>query len=221
MLALYRACVATDASLLEINPLIVTETATLALDAKMAFDDNALFRHPTSRPARHERRGSARGGGVEVQPELHQAGRHHRCMVKAPVSRWRRWTSSSWAGGEPANFLDVGGGATRANQERLPHPHGRQGGHGRPDQYLWRHPPLRRFSLKGSSRRSRTSASPCRSSSVWKAPTSRRASNAEGERPHFETADDMNEPRAKSGGGEVMSVLIDKTRAFWFRGSRP
>ena len=68
MTAVYDAFVATDASLIEINPLIVTEEGNLlALDAKMNFDDNALYRHPDIKELRDiGRRGSARGRSVEV-----------------------------------------------------------------------------------------------------------------------------------------------------------
>ena len=71
---------ATDASLIEINPLIVTgEGNLLALDAKMNFDDNALYRHPDIRELRDlERGGPARDRGVEVLAELHPPRRHDR-----------------------------------------------------------------------------------------------------------------------------------------------
>ena len=74
---LYKTFMATDASLAEINPLIETgDGRVLALDAKMNFDDNALYRHRRSRRiARPERGRSAGGRGLQVRPQLHQAGR--------------------------------------------------------------------------------------------------------------------------------------------------
>ena len=80
MLALYNAFIATDASILEINPLIVTKSGDLlALDAKMNFDDNALYRHADIRELRDiSRRGSARSRSVEVLAQLHPPRRHDR-----------------------------------------------------------------------------------------------------------------------------------------------
>ncbi len=78
--ALVRAYLETDASLAEINPLLITKGGdVMALDAKMNFDDNALFRHKDiARDARPRRGGPARGRGVQVRPQLHQARRQHR-----------------------------------------------------------------------------------------------------------------------------------------------
>jgi succinyl-CoA synthetase beta subunit len=70
----------TDASMIEINPLILTKAGDLlALDAKVTFDDNALYRHPDLRELRDlSRRGSAGGRGVEVLAQLHPPRRQHR-----------------------------------------------------------------------------------------------------------------------------------------------
>ena len=80
MTGLYKAFEETDSSLMEINPFITcTDGRLFALDAKMNFDDNAMFRHPElKRTARRHRGRSARSRGFEVQPELHQAGRKRR-----------------------------------------------------------------------------------------------------------------------------------------------
>ena len=77
MIALARAAEDTDASLVEINPFITTTDGRLfALDAKMNFDDNALYRHPGhQRTARHHRRRPARSRSQQVCAELHQARR--------------------------------------------------------------------------------------------------------------------------------------------------
>ena len=78
--SLYEAFIETDASMIEINPLIVTKGGDLlALDAKVTFDDNALYRHPDLRDLRDlDRRRPARGRGVEVLAQLHPPRRQHR-----------------------------------------------------------------------------------------------------------------------------------------------
>ena len=80
MLALYNAFIATDASILEVNPLIVTKSGDLlALDAKMNFDDNALcIATPTSASCAIPRRRSARSRSLEVLAQLHPPRRQHR-----------------------------------------------------------------------------------------------------------------------------------------------
>ena len=78
---LYNAFVAKDMAMLEINPLVVTKQGQLrVLDAKVSFDDNALFRHPESRGAAARRdRGRRQGNrGVEIRSQLRHARRHHR-----------------------------------------------------------------------------------------------------------------------------------------------
>jgi succinyl-CoA synthetase beta subunit len=113
MMALYRACVATDASLLEINPLIVTETGDLlALDAKMAFDDNALFRHPDFKDLRD----TSEEDPLEVEASKFSLNYIKLdgtigCMVNGAGLAMATMDIIKLAGGEPANFLDVGGGA--------------------------------------------------------------------------------------------------------------
>ena len=109
----YRAFVETDAMLVEINPLIVTPEGELrALDSKFTVDDNALFRHPDIAEMRDL--GGARPAGADgarAGRHLRQArrhGRHPRQRRRAGDVDARRGRR---AGGTPANFLDVGGGA--------------------------------------------------------------------------------------------------------------
>src|SRR3954452_25164732 len=113
MMALYQAFVATDASLLEINPLIETEEGTLlALDAKMNFDDNALFRHPDFKDLRD----TAEEDPLEVEASKFALNYIKLdgtigCMVNGAGLAMATMDIIKLAGGEPANFLDVGGGA--------------------------------------------------------------------------------------------------------------
>jgi len=114
MQALVTAYDATDASLLEINPLVVTKQGTLlALDAKMSFDDNALFRHPEIRDLRD----TDEEDPLEVEASLHALNyiKLHGtvgCMVNGAGLAMATMDIIKFVGGEPANFLDVGGGAT-------------------------------------------------------------------------------------------------------------
>ena len=118
MTALYDAFVATDASLLEINPLIVTgDGSLLALDAKVNFDDNALFRHPEFK----ELRDVAEEDPLEVEASKFSLNYikldgNIGCMVNGAGLAMATMDIIKLAGGEPANFLDVGGGAS---QERV------------------------------------------------------------------------------------------------------
>jgi succinyl-CoA synthetase beta subunit len=111
--ALYEAFTATDASLVEINPLVVTAAGDLlALDAKMNFDDNALYRHPDIR----ELRDTAEEDPLEVEASKFSLNYIHLdgnigCMVNGAGLAMATMDIIKLAGGEPANFLDVGGGA--------------------------------------------------------------------------------------------------------------
>jgi succinyl-CoA synthetase beta subunit len=111
--AVYHAFMASDASLLEINPLIVTgDGQLLALDAKMNFDDNALFRHPDIK----ELRDLAEEEPLEVEASKHSLNYIKLdgtigCMVNGAGLAMATMDIIKLAGGEPANFLDVGGGA--------------------------------------------------------------------------------------------------------------
>jgi succinyl-CoA synthetase beta subunit len=113
MTALYNAFVATDASLVEINPLVVTAAGDLlALDAKMNFDDNALYRHQDIR----ELRDLGEEDALEIEASKFSLNYIHLdgnigCMVNGAGLAMATMDIIKLAGGEPANFLDVGGGA--------------------------------------------------------------------------------------------------------------
>jgi succinyl-CoA synthetase beta subunit len=114
MLALYQAFVATDASLLEINPLITTTGGDLlALDAKMNFDDNALYRHPNVRDLRD----LSEEDPLEVEASKYSLNYirldgNIGCMVNGAGLAMATMDIIKLSGGMPANFLDVGGGAS-------------------------------------------------------------------------------------------------------------
>jgi succinyl-CoA synthetase beta subunit len=116
--ALYEAFVATDASLIEINPLIVTKSGDLlALDAKVTFDDNALFRHAPFKDLRD----LAEEDPLEIEASKFSLNYirldgNIGCMVNGAGLAMATMDIIKLAGGEPANFLDVGGGA---NQEQI------------------------------------------------------------------------------------------------------
>jgi succinyl-CoA synthetase beta subunit len=113
MSALYQAFVATDASLVEINPLVVTAAGDLlALDAKMNFDDNALYRHADIK----ELRDLDEEDPLEIEASKFSLNYIHLdgnigCMVNGAGLAMATMDIIKLAGGEPANFLDVGGGA--------------------------------------------------------------------------------------------------------------
>ncbi|MEM6941657.1 MAG: malate--CoA ligase subunit beta [Pseudomonadota bacterium] len=110
----YRAFTELDATMVEINPLVITEDErVIALDAKMSFDDNALFRHPQISELRdksqedpRESRASDRG--------LNYVGLDGNigCIVNGAGLAMATMDTIKLAGGDPANFLDIGGGAT-------------------------------------------------------------------------------------------------------------
>jgi succinyl-CoA synthetase beta subunit len=113
--SLYKAYEQTDASLLEINPLVITnDDKVVALDAKMNFDDNALYRHPDITAFRDL---------DEEDPLEIQASKFNLnyikldgnvgCMVNGAGLAMATMDIIKLAGGEPANFLDVGGGASK------------------------------------------------------------------------------------------------------------
>jgi len=111
--SLYDAYLATDASLLEINPLVVTAAGDLlALDAKMNFDDNALYRHADIKQLRD----LAEEDPLEIEASKFNLNYIHLdgnigCMVNGAGLAMATMDIIKLAGGEPANFLDVGGGA--------------------------------------------------------------------------------------------------------------
>jgi succinyl-CoA synthetase beta subunit len=120
MAGLYKAFEETDSSLMEINPFITTSDGRLfALDAKMNFDDNALFRHPDLKDLRDV---------TEEDPLEVEASKYSLnyikldgnvgCMVNGAGLAMATMDIIKYAGGMPANFLDVGGGA---NAEQVTH----------------------------------------------------------------------------------------------------
>jgi succinyl-CoA synthetase beta subunit len=115
MMAMYKAFTDLDASIVEINPLVVTgDGAVMALDAKMNFDDNSLYRHKDVEELRDE---------DEEDPAELEAARHELnyikldgnigCMVNGAGLAMATMDIIKLRGGAPANFLDVGGGATK------------------------------------------------------------------------------------------------------------
>lgn len=112
--SLYNAFLETDANQIEINPLIETpEGIFVALDAKINFDDNSLFRHPQISELRDEDEEDPR----ELEAAQHQLSYitmdgNIGCMVNGAGLAMATMDIIKLYGGEPANFLDVGGGAT-------------------------------------------------------------------------------------------------------------
>ena len=114
MQSIYRAFEGTDASLLEINPLLITAGGDpIALDAKINFDDNALFRHPDIAAMRD----LDEEAPLEVEASKYSLnyikldGGSVGCMVNGAGLAMATMDIIKLAGGAPANFLDVGGGA--------------------------------------------------------------------------------------------------------------
>ncbi len=110
---LYQAFVSTDASLAEINPLVITgENKLLALDGKISVDDNALFRHPELAEMRDpdEEDASEREAHRYGLSYIHLDGEIG-CMVNGAGLAMATMDIVKLYGGEPANFLDIGGGA--------------------------------------------------------------------------------------------------------------
>ena len=118
--ALYKAYLDTDASMVEINPLITTKDGRLfALDAKVNFDDNALFRHQDIRDLRD----ITEEDPLEVEASKYglnyiKLDGNVGCMVNGAGLAMSTMDIIKYAGGMPANFLDVGGGA---NEEQVTH----------------------------------------------------------------------------------------------------
>src|SRR4029079_18162731 len=111
---LYRTFIAYDCSMVEVNPLVITKKSeVLALDAKFNFDDNALYRHPEIAAMRDR---------AEEDPREVEASKHGlnyigldgniACLVNGAGLAMATMDIIKFYGGEPANFLDVGGGAT-------------------------------------------------------------------------------------------------------------
>jgi len=112
--SLYQAYVDLDATLLEVNPLVLTEDDRIVLlDAKMSFDDNALFRHPDIAALRDE----SEEDPMELEAKKHglsyiKLSGEIGCMVNGAGLAMATMDIIKLKGSEPANFLDVGGGAT-------------------------------------------------------------------------------------------------------------
>ncbi len=115
VLAMYRAFVDLDCAIVEVNPLVVTGAGDIvALDAKVSFDDNALYRQPDLEKLRDE---------AEEDPKELEAAKHSLnyialdgtigCMVNGAGLAMATMDIIKLYGGAPANFLDVGGGATK------------------------------------------------------------------------------------------------------------
>jgi succinyl-CoA synthetase beta subunit len=117
---LYQVFRSTDASLVEINPLVVTlEDDFLALDAKMNFDDDALYRHADVK----ELFDQDELDPLEVEAQAHgltyiKLDGNVGCMVNGAGLAMATMDMIKLAGGEPANFLDVGGGASAEQVEK-------------------------------------------------------------------------------------------------------
>ena len=110
----YRAFRDLDATMVEVNPLVIThDNRIIALDAKMTFDDNALFRHPQISELRDKsqedpRESRAADRGLSFVGLEGNIG----CIVNGAGLAMATMDTIKLAGGEPANFLDIGGGAT-------------------------------------------------------------------------------------------------------------
>ena len=117
---LYKLFLEEDASLVEINPLVVTEGGDLiALDAKLQFDDNALYRHP----ATVELRDTDEEDALEVEASKSNVNYiklqgNIGCMVNGAGLAMATMDLIQYVGGQPANFLDVGGGESADSVER-------------------------------------------------------------------------------------------------------
>jgi succinyl-CoA synthetase beta subunit len=117
---LYRLFLEKDASLLEINPLVVTEGGDLiALDAKLQFDDNALFRHEEILALRDiEEEDPLEAQAAESNLSYIRLDGNIGCMVNGAGLAMATMDLIQYVGGSPANFLDVGGGASAASVEK-------------------------------------------------------------------------------------------------------
>ncbi len=117
---LYRALESTDASLVEINPLVLTRDGRLlALDAKMNFDDNALFRQKDIRELRDlDEEDSLEVKATNYGLNYIRLEGNVGCMVNGAGLAMATMDIIEYAGGRPANFLDVGGGASEEQVRR-------------------------------------------------------------------------------------------------------
>lgn len=111
---LYKCFIETDASTVEINPMILVGDEIMALDAKMNFDSNALYRHPEIQAMRDETE-EDENEKIAADNELSyvRLDGNIGCMVNGAGLAMSTMDIIKLYGGEPANFLDVGGGATK------------------------------------------------------------------------------------------------------------
>jgi succinyl-CoA synthetase beta subunit len=115
VMAMYKAFIDLDAAIVEINPLVVTQSGdVMALDAKMNFDENALYRHPDIQALRDESEENP------IELEANKVGLNYvkldgniGCMVNGAGLAMATMDIIQLAGQKPANFLDVGGGANK------------------------------------------------------------------------------------------------------------
>ncbi len=117
---LYRLFQETDASMVEINPLVVTESGDLiALDAKLQFEDNALFRHDEIVALRDiDEEDPLEAQAAELNLSYIRLDGNIGCMVNGAGLAMATMDLIQYVGGSPANFLDVGGGASAASVEK-------------------------------------------------------------------------------------------------------
>ncbi|MCH2678268.1 MAG: ADP-forming succinate--CoA ligase subunit beta [Alphaproteobacteria bacterium] len=119
ILALSKAVEQTDASLVEINPLVVTKDDVLALDAKMNFDDNALYRQKDIEMLRDEDEEDPRElEATQYDLNYISLDGNIGCMVNGAGLAMATMDIIKLEGGSPANFLDVGGGASKERVEQ-------------------------------------------------------------------------------------------------------
>ena len=173
--ALYDAFLAKDMSLLEINPLVVTKDGNIiCLDAKMNFDDNSLYRHKDIQALRDL---------DEEDPAEVEAGKYDLsyikldgeigCMVNGAGLAMATMDIIKLYGSEPANFLDVGGGATKEKVTAGLQDHRQRSQcEGHPGQHLRRHHEMRHHRRRHRRRREGNFAVRCRWWCAWKAPMS-------------------------------------------------
>ncbi len=221
MTALSKAYIAIDASLAEINPFILTKDGKVyALDAKITLDDNALYRHKDLLDLRDLN---------EEDPLEVEASRFSlnyikldgniACMVNGAGLAMATMDIIKYAGGSPANFLDVGGGANaeqikNAFRILLSDP-GREGG---ADQHLWRHSALRRAGHRRCECGARVEReSPDRSSHGGNQ-RRERAGDFEGFRIQLHRRRRHEGRGGESSEAGEMSVLVDQNTRVIFQG---
>ena len=122
---LYNLFIAKDCSLAEINPLVITEDdKVMALDAKLNFDDSALFRHPEIQALRDETEEDHKEReAAELGLNYVNLGGDVACMVNGAGLAMATVDIIKYYGGEPANFLDIGGQSSPEDNAKITNPH--------------------------------------------------------------------------------------------------